>query len=92
MPALVAVHHLKNYDDWIKLFTANPPPKVGRWRIMRGIEDRNRVHVVGEFDQSQVDEVKRFLASDQMRRAFSAVNEISTKPLEFVWLEEVKPG
>lgn len=44
MPVVVAVHRLKNFDEWLKIFKANPPPKVGRWRLLRGSEDRNRVH------------------------------------------------
>jgi hypothetical protein len=47
MPVVVGVHHLKNFDEWIKLFKADRPPKVGRWRLLRGSDDRNRVHVVG---------------------------------------------
>jgi len=49
MPVDVAVHRLKNFDEWFKLFKSNRPPKVGRWRVMRGIEDRNRVNVVAEL-------------------------------------------
>jgi len=41
MPIVVVVHHLKNFDEWIKVFKADPPPKVGRWRLLRGLS-RNR--------------------------------------------------
>ena len=27
MPTVVVVHRLKNFDEWIKIFKANPPPK-----------------------------------------------------------------
>ncbi len=54
MPLLVVVHHLKDFNEWITLFTANPPPPVGRWRLARGIDDRNRVHVVGEVSAAEV--------------------------------------
>jgi hypothetical protein len=47
MPAVVVIHRLKNFDAWFTQFKANPPPKVGRWRVMRGADDRNRAHVVG---------------------------------------------
>ena len=33
MPVVAVVHHLKNFDEWFKLFKADPPPKIGRWRI-----------------------------------------------------------
>jgi hypothetical protein len=91
MPFLVAIHRLKDFDEWIKLFKANPPPKVGRWRLTRGIEDRNRVHVVAEVQASDVKAVKDFIASDHMQDVFRRVNAMSTTPLEFVWLEELTP-
>ncbi len=63
MPVVVVVHRLKNFDEWFKLFKADPPPKVGRWRLLRGTDDRNRVHVVGEMAASEVKAVKDFIAS-----------------------------
>ena len=33
MPIVVAIHRLKNFDEWFKLFKSNPPPKVGRWPV-----------------------------------------------------------
>jgi len=27
MPILVAIHRLKDFDEWIKLFKTNPPPQ-----------------------------------------------------------------
>jgi len=91
MPVLLAVHRLKDFDEWIKLFKANPPPKVGRWRLLRGIDDRNRVHVVAEVTESEVKGVKDFIASKHMQDVFQGVNAMSTAPLEFVWLEELRP-
>ena len=91
MPLLVVVHHLKDFNEWITLFTANPPPPVGRWRLARGIDDRNRVHVVGEVSAAEVKDVKDFLNSPRMQDVFRRVNAMSTAPLEFVWLDEVKP-
>ena len=91
MPIFVAIHRLKDFDEWLKVFKANPPPKVGRWRLARGIDDPNRVHVVGEVRSSDVNEVKAFLASDRMQEVFRRVNAMSTVPVEFVLLEEVEP-
>ena len=91
MPVLVAIHRLNDFDAWFEVFSANPPPKIGRWRLARGIEDPNRVHLVAELEPSEVDEVKRFIASDEMQSVFSKVNEMSTAPLEFIWLDEVTP-
>src|SRR5262249_54063497 len=88
MPVVVTVHRLKNFDEWFKLFKSNPPPKVGRWRVLRGSEDRNRVHVVAELASSEVKEVKDFIQSKHMQDVFRQVNDISTAPMEFVWLEE----
>jgi hypothetical protein len=91
MPVHVAVHRLKDFDEWIKVFKANPPPPVGRWRLLRGIEDRNRVHVVAEMEASEVKGVKEFLVSPQMRDVFQRVNAMSTAPVEFLWLEDLTP-
>ena len=88
MPVAVAVHRLKNFDEWFKVFKSNPPPKVGRWRVLRGSEDRNRVHVVAELTASEVKEVKDFIQSKHMQDVFKKVNDMSTAPMEFIWLEE----
>ena len=90
MPMLVADHHLKDFDEWFKMFTANPPPNIGRWRLMRGIDDPNRVRVVAEVAPSEVDAVKEFVASEEMQRVFKTVNEMSTAPIDFVWFDELK--
>ena len=91
MPLCVVIHHLKDFNEWITLFKANPPPPVGRWRLTRGIDDRNRVHVVGEVSAAEVKDVKDFLNSPRMQDVFRRVNAMSTVPIEFVWLDEVKP-
>ena len=56
---------------------------------MRGTEDRNRVHVVGEMAASEVKAVKDFIASPHMQEVFKHVNAMSTAPQEFIWLEEL---
>jgi hypothetical protein len=89
MPVIVAVHRLKYFDEWFKLFKSNPPPKVGRWRVMRGSEDRNRVHVVAELAAWEAKEVKDFIQSKHMQDLFKQVNDMSTAPMEFIWLEEL---
>lgn len=91
MPVLIADHQLKDYDAWFAAFTANPPPKIGRWRVLRGTDDPNHVRVVAEMEPSEVGAVKQFLDSDEMRDAFNKINEISDAPIKFVWLDEVKP-
>jgi hypothetical protein len=91
MPVLVAVHRLKDFDEWLKVFKSNPPPQIGRWRLTRGIDDRNRVHVVAELQPSEVQGVKAFLESERMQDVFRRVNAMSAAPLEFIWLEEVAP-
>jgi hypothetical protein len=94
MPVIVVVHRLKDFDEWIKIFKADPPPKVGRWRLFRGSDDRNRVHVVGDVAASEVKVVKDFLGSQHMQDVFKRVNAMSTAPLEFIWLDELvfRPG
>jgi hypothetical protein len=91
MPVTVAIHRLKNFDEWIKIFKENPPPPVGRWRLLRGTDDRNRVHLVGELAASEIQTVKDFLASERMQDVFKRVNAMSTAPIEFVWLDELTP-
>ncbi len=92
MPTLVVDHHLKDFDSWFDIFKANPPPEFGQWRVARGIDDPNRVHVTGMIDQSEVDALKEFLGSEHMQKVFAEVNEHSTQPIEFVWFEDVTPG
>jgi hypothetical protein len=91
MPVALAIHRLKDFDAWINIFKENPPPPVGRWRMLRGIDDRNRVHVVGELAASEVQTVKDFLASERMQDVFKRVNAMSTAPIEFIYLEEPTP-
>ena len=91
MPIVVFDHRLKDFDAWIKLFSANPPPKVGRWRLVRGTEDRNRVHVVGEVADSEVGEVKKFIESEGMQTVFKQVNEMSNAPIDTMWFEDITP-
>ena len=91
MALVVVDHHLKDFDSWLEIFSANPPPDMGRWWVARGMDDRNRVYVIGEVQESEVDPVKSFLASDRMQKVFAEVNEVSTSPIEFVWLEDVTP-
>jgi hypothetical protein len=92
MPILVCDHHLKDFDTWFKIFSSNPPPPVGKWRMARGTDDPNRVHLVAEHEASEVGEIKSFLASDKMQAVFQEVNKMSTAPLEFIWLDEITPN
>jgi hypothetical protein len=85
MSVLLAVHRVKNFDDWFKLFKSNPITKVGRWRVLRGSEDRNRVYVVAELAASEVKDVKDFIQSKHMQDVFKQVSDMS----EFIWLEEL---
>jgi hypothetical protein len=89
MPVVVAVHRLKSFDEWFKLFKSNPPPKVCRWRVLRGSEDRNRVHVVADLASSEVQDVKDFIQSKRTQDVLKQINDMSTAPAEFIWLEEL---
>ena len=91
MPIIAVDHQLKDFDAWFEIFRSNPPPDVGKWRIIRGMDDPNRVRVVGEITASEVEDVKDFMDSEKMQKVFSQVNEMSTSPLEFVWFDEVAP-
>ncbi len=91
MPVVVFDHRLKDFDQWITLFSANPPPPIGRWRLARGIDDPNRVHVVGEMEPSEVAGVKEFFASDKMRAVLGEADGMSTTPIETIWLEDITP-
>ena len=91
MAIVVVDHHLKDFDSWFEAFLANPPPDIGRWWVARGTDDRNRVYVIGELQDSDVDAAKSFFSSDRMQKVFAEVNEASTTPIEFVWLEDVTP-
>jgi hypothetical protein len=88
MPVMIIDHHLKDFDAWFALFSANPPPQIGNWRLLRGVDDPNRVCVIGDVDASDVGAINSFVQSEQMQTVFSQVNEMSTAPLEFVWLDE----
>jgi quinol monooxygenase YgiN len=89
MPVFIADHRLKNFDKWIYVFRANPPPPVGRWRLMRATDDPNRAMVIGEVAASDVKAVNTFLASEGMQAVFRQVEGMSTAPIEFLMLEEV---
>lgn len=92
MAVMVADHHLKDFASWLDLFAKNPPPPIGKWRLFRGSDDPNRVYVVGEMDDSEVPEVRKYLESDRMQEVFRQVNQQSTSPVEFILLEDVTPG
>ena len=42
-----------------------------------------------ELTASEVKEVKDFIQSKHMQDVFKKVNDISTAPIEIIWLEEV---
>ncbi len=90
MPVFIADHRLKDFDEWIGLFRSNPPPPVGHWRLTRSTDDPNRVLVIGDVAASDVETVKAFLGSDRMQAVFRQVAAMSTAPIEFLTLEEVK--
>ena len=92
MPVVVFEHHLKEFEPWFELFSSNPPPEVGRWRLVRGMDDPNRVHVVGEVDASEVEDVKSLFETGKMKDVIAQANELSTTPITMTWLDDVKPG
>ena len=92
MSIFIADHHLKDVDTWFEMFTANPPPDIGNWRLIRGIDDPNRVQVLGEMTAPEVEDVKDYLKSERMQNVFKRVNEISTSPVSFTGFDEVVPG
>ena len=84
---IVTVHRLKNFDEWFKLFKSNPPPKVGRWRVFR--EAKIAIEfTLSPMAASEVRDVKDFIQSKHMQDVFKQVNDMSTAPLELIWLEE----
>lgn len=89
MATFVASHHLKDFNEWIKVFSANPPPQYGRWRLTRGIDDPNRVLVIGELEASEVTTLKDDLNSAGWQDVFRRVNSMSTVPVEFIWVEDL---
>ena len=88
MPMLIADHQLVNFDEWLPLFSANPPPPIGTWRLLRSTDDPNRVYVIGEFAAEELDEVKAFFESETMLAVFRQVDAMSDRPLEFIWLDD----
>jgi len=92
MALLIADHHLNNFDEWFAIFTSNPPPPFGKWRLLRGDDDPNRVYVIGEVADFEVDAVNEWAASEQMQDVFRQVNEMSEVPLEIVWVNDQTPG
>jgi hypothetical protein len=92
MPIFIADRRLKNFDDWIGVFKANPPPPVGQWRLTRSADDPNRVVAIGEVAASDVETVKTFLGSDRMQAIFRQVNAMSTAPNRtFLMIEQFSP-
>ncbi len=91
MPVLIVDHQLNDFDEWIAVFKENPPPSFGSWKLLRGSDDPNRVYVIQEYSESQLEELKDFVGSNRMKAVFEKVNAMSKRPIEFVWLDEVKP-
>ncbi len=89
MPTLIGDHQLQDFDQWFALFKENPPPAIGAWRVLRHADDPNRVYVIGEVADSEVDDVKAFFASDKMSTVLGQANDMSVRPIEFLWLHEV---
>lgn len=90
MPTLVHDHHLKNFDEWIKLFKANrPAAPIGRWRVLRGVDDPNRVFVVVDAEAAEVAKVNDYFRTDRMKEVIRQVNEMSTVPLATAWFENL---
>jgi hypothetical protein len=47
--------------------------------------------VVGEMDASEVEDVKKFFESEKMRTVLGQADEMSTTPIERIWLEDITP-
>ena len=92
MPVMIADHQLNDYDEWLALFTTNPPPYIGTWRLLRGADDPNRVYVVGEVEESDVAAVKAFFQSEKMTAVLGQADAMSARPMDIVWLNDVTPG
>ncbi|MGI9571160.1 MAG: hypothetical protein ACR2PH_15815 [Desulfobulbia bacterium] len=88
---MIGDHQLNDFDEWFALFRESPPPSIGTWRLLRGSDDPNRVYVVGEVSESEVSEVKAFFDSDKMKAVLAKANDMSQRPMEILWLNEVKP-
>jgi hypothetical protein len=88
MPASRRCTSSKNFDEWFKSFYAIPHQKL----VVGGFSaaaNRNRVYVVAELASSEVKDVKDFIQSKHMQDVFKQVNDMSTAPMEFIWLEEL---
>ena len=85
MPVMIVDHHLKDLDSWFALCKENPPSQIGSWRLLRGVDDPNRVYVIGEVDAFDVDAVNSFFGSEQMQPVLAQANKMSTAPIEIVW-------
>ena len=51
MPIVVVVHRLKNFDDWFKLFKADPPPKVGRGDCYAAVTTATEYTLLGRWQR-----------------------------------------
>jgi len=92
MPVMIGDHQLNDFDEWFALFSANPPPAIGTWRLWRGVDDPNRVYVVGEVRDSDVADVNAFFESDRMTAVLGQADAMAARPMEIVWLNDVTPG
>jgi hypothetical protein len=92
MAMLIADHHLKDFDAWFAIFSRNPPPDIGTWKMWRGTDDPNRVFITAEGSDAEIEAIKELFATDEWQAVFKGVNEMSTAPMEFNWLEEPPHG
>jgi hypothetical protein len=44
------------------------------------------------MNESEVDAVKEFFSSEKMSTVLRQANEMSTTPMELIWLDDVKIG
>ena len=91
MPVMIGDHHLNNFEEWFPLFLENPPPPIGKWRLLRGADDPNRVYVIGEVSETEVSEINAYFETDKMKAVLAKANDMSRRPMEILWMNEVKP-
>lgn len=85
----IASHRLKDFDTWIKHFKSLPPPQtVGKRRVLQSLDDPNRIIVIHEVAQEEVDGLKQWISEN---RIVERNKELAATPSELLWATDVTP-
>jgi hypothetical protein len=89
MPLTIVSHNLKDFEAWIESFKSlPPPPTAGERRVLQSVDDPNRVVVIHEVAEDEVDALKQWISDNNI---VERNKELAAVPSEFIWANDVTP-